>query len=126
MSKAKRAYGFPAPTTTEKLQEPCGNRHQRRQQSAGFFIADYRSPEERPYCLPHDLVLSADMDELNFLAARLEKLDAAALAELNAALTKIQERLFKVSGRSPTTPTTWTSMCICRMSKARASWGTIT
>ena len=35
-------------------------------------------------------MLSADVDELNFLAARLEKLDAAELAELNAALTSPQ------------------------------------
>ena len=40
--------------------------------------------------LPRDLVLSADVDELNFLAARLEKLDAAELSELNAALTNPQ------------------------------------
>ena len=50
----------------------------------------YRSPQERPVKLPRDLVLSADVDELNFLAARLEKLDAAELAELNAALTSPQ------------------------------------
>ena len=50
----------------------------------------YRSPQERPIKLPRDLVLSADVDELNFLAARLEKLDAAELAELNAALTSPQ------------------------------------
>jgi len=36
------------------------------------------------------MVLSAGMDELNFLAARLEKLDAAELMELNAALTSPQ------------------------------------
>ena len=32
------------------------------------------------------MVLAADVDELNFLAARLEALAAAALAELNAVL----------------------------------------
>ena len=36
------------------------------------------------------MVLSAGMDELNFLAARLEKLDATELTELNAALTSPQ------------------------------------
>ena len=36
------------------------------------------------------MVLSAGMDELNFLAARLEKLNAAELMELNAALTSPQ------------------------------------
>ena len=45
---------------------------------------------KRPIKLPRDMVLSAGMDELNFLAARLEKLDAAELMELNAALTSPQ------------------------------------
>ncbi|HAP9280948.1 TPA: DUF4316 domain-containing protein, partial [Enterococcus faecium] len=35
---------------------------------------------------PYDMVLAADVDELNFLAARLGQLDAAEIAELNAAL----------------------------------------
>ncbi|HAQ2925262.1 TPA: DUF4316 domain-containing protein, partial [Enterococcus faecium] len=36
--------------------------------------------------IPYDMVLAADVDELNFLAARLGQLDAAEIAELNAAL----------------------------------------
>ena len=50
----------------------------------------YEVKQARPIKLPRDMVLSAGMDELNFLAARLEKLDAAELMELNAALTSPQ------------------------------------
>lgn len=47
-------------------------------------------PTKDGHKLPRDMVLSAGMDELNFLAARLEKLNAAELMELNAALTSPQ------------------------------------
>ena len=123
--QGKEGLWLSLPTTTEKLQEALREIGISADNPQDFFLYDYRSPQERPIKLPRDLVLSADVDELNFLAARLEKLDAAELAELNAALTNPQSDFHSI-GRSPTTPTTWTSMCICRMSPARASWGTIT
>ena len=78
------------PTTTEKLQAALREIGISADNPQDFFLYGYRSPQERPIKLPRDLVLSADVDELNFLAARLEKLDAAELAELNAALTSPQ------------------------------------
>ena len=78
------------PTTTEKLQAALREIGISADNPQDFFLYGYRSPQERPVKLPRDLVLSADVDELNFLAARLEKLDAAELAELNAALTSPQ------------------------------------
>ena len=51
-----------------------------------FFINGYSYPEGQRLALPYDMVLTADVDELNFLAARLGQLDAAEIAELNAAL----------------------------------------
>ncbi|HAQ4104465.1 TPA: DUF4316 domain-containing protein, partial [Enterococcus faecium] len=51
-----------------------------------FFINGYSCPEDRHLAIPYDMVLAADVDELNFLAARLGQLDAAEIAELNAAL----------------------------------------
>ena len=78
------------PTTTEKLQEALREIGISADNPQDFFLYDYRSPQERPIKLPRDLMLSADVDELNFLAARLEKLDAAELSELNAALTSPQ------------------------------------
>ncbi len=84
--QGKEGLWLSLPTTTEKLQAALREIGISADNPQDFFLYDYRSPQERPIKLPRDLVLSADMDELNFLAARLEKLDAAELAELNAAL----------------------------------------
>ena len=88
--QGKEGLWFSLPTTTEKLQEALREIGISADNPQDFFLYDYRSPQERPIKLPRDLVLSADVDELSLLAARLEKLDAAELAELNAALTSPQ------------------------------------
>ena len=88
--QGKEGLWFSLPTTTEKLQEALREIGISADNPQDFFLYDYRSPQERPVKLPRDLVLSADVDELNFLAARLEKLDATELTELNAALTSPQ------------------------------------
>ena len=88
--QGKEGLWLSLPTTTEKLQAALREIGISTDNPQDFFLYDYRSPQEQPIKLPRDLVLSADMDELNFLAARLEKLDAAELSELNAALTNPQ------------------------------------
>ena len=88
--QGKEGLWLSLPTTTEKLQEALREIGISADNPQDFFLYDYRSPQEHPVKLPRDLVLSADVDELNFLAARLEKLDATELAELNAALTSPQ------------------------------------
>ena len=88
--QGKEGLWFSLPTTTEKLQAALREIGISADNPQDFFLYDYRSPQERPIKLPRDLVLSADVDELNFLAARLEKLDATELTELNAALTSPQ------------------------------------
>ena len=50
-----------------------------------FFINGYSYPLDKPLALPYDMVCAAGIDELNFLAARLEALAPADLDELNAA-----------------------------------------
>ena len=88
--QGKEGLWFSLPTTTEKLQAALWEIGISADNPQDFFLYDYRSPQARPIKLPRDMVLSAGMDELNFLAARLEKLDAAELMELNAALTSPQ------------------------------------
>ena len=51
-----------------------------------MFIGGFSTPEGKPLELPEDLIRAASVDELNFLAAQLQKLDAVELAELNAAM----------------------------------------
>lgn len=65
------------PTTTEKLQEAMRQVGLSTDNPQDFFINGYSSPEEKRLVLPYGMVLVADMDELNFLAARLEQLDDA-------------------------------------------------
>ena len=88
--QGKEGLWFSLPTTTEKLQAALREIGISADNPQDFFLYGYRSPQERPIKLPRDMVLSAGMDELNFLAARLEKLDATELTELNAALTSPQ------------------------------------
>ena len=88
--QGKEGLWFSLPTTTEKLQAALREIGVSADNPQDFFLYDYRSPQARPIKLPRDMVLSAGMDELNFLAARLEKLDATELTELNAALTSPQ------------------------------------
>ena len=88
--QGKEGLWFSLPTTTEKLQATLREIGISTDNPQDFFLYGYRSPQKRPIRLPRDMVLSAGMDELNFLAARLEKLDATELTELNAALTSPQ------------------------------------
>ena len=74
------------PTTTEQLQAALRQIGISADNPQDFFINGYSYPEGQRLALPYDMVLTADVDELNFLAARLGQLDAAEIAELNAAL----------------------------------------
>ena len=74
------------PTTTEQLQAALRQIGISTDNPQDFFINGYSYPESQRLALPYDMVLAADVDELNFLAARLGQLDAAEIAELNAAL----------------------------------------
>ena len=74
------------PTTTEQLQAALQQIGITADNPQDFFINGYSYPEGQCLALPYDMVLAADVDELNFLAAQLGQLDAAEIAELNAAL----------------------------------------
>ena len=74
------------PTTTEQLQAALRQIGISTDNPQDFFINGYSYPEGQRLALPYDMVLAADVDELNFLAARLGQLDASEIAELNATL----------------------------------------
>ena len=101
--QGKEGLWLSLPTTTEKLQEALREIGISADNPQDFFLYDYRSPQEHPVKLPRDLVLAADTPPC-----------------------KIQGAALKISGRSSTTPTTWTTLCICRMCDPPASWGTTT
>ena len=73
------------PTTKEQLHEAMRTVGITADNPQDFFIHGYSDREDRHIALPYDMVCAAQVDELNFLAARLETLDAAGIAALNAA-----------------------------------------
>lgn len=79
-------YWLSLPTTAEQVQEALKEIHITADNQQDLFIGGFSAPEGKPLELPEDLIRAASVDELNFLAAQLQKLDAVELAELNAAM----------------------------------------
>ena len=78
------------PATKEQLHEAMKSVGITAENPQDFFIRGYSDNEDRHIALPYDMVCAADVDSLNFLAARLEQLDPAELGKLNAALQQKQ------------------------------------
>lgn len=79
-------YWLSLPTSAEQVQEALKEIHITADNQQDLFIGGFSAPEGKPLELPEDLIKAASVDELNFLAAQLQKLDAVELAELNAAM----------------------------------------
>ena len=79
-------YWLSLPTSAEQVQEALKEIHITADNQQDLFIGDFSAPEGKPLELPEDLIRAASVDELNFLATQLQRLDAVELAELNAAM----------------------------------------
>ena len=79
-------YWLSLPTTAKQVQEALKEIHITADNQQDLFIGGFSAPEGKPLELPEDLIKAASVDELNFLAAQLQRLDAVELAELNAAM----------------------------------------
>ncbi|MFR7460167.1 MAG: LPD25 domain-containing protein [Subdoligranulum sp.] len=79
-------YWLSLPTSAEQVQEALKEIHITADNQQDLFIGGFSAPEGKPLELPEDLIKTASVDELNFLAAQLQKLDAVELAELNAVM----------------------------------------
>ncbi|EEG49934.1 LPD25 domain-containing protein [Blautia hydrogenotrophica] len=79
-------YWLSLPTTAEQVQEALKEIHITADNQQDLFIGGFSAPEGKPLELPEDLIKAASVDELNFLAVQLQRLDAVELAELNAAM----------------------------------------
>ena len=79
-------YWLSLPTSAEQVQEALKEIHITADNQQDLFIDGFSAPEGKPLELPEDLIKAASVDELNFLAAQLQRLDAVELAELNAAM----------------------------------------
>lgn len=75
---------LPMPTTAEQLHDAMKSVGISADNPQDFFIHGFSCPEDRHLALPYDMVCSAGIDELNFLAARIGELDPAELTKLNA------------------------------------------
>ena len=82
----KGGYWLSLPTSAEQVQEALKEIHITADNQQDLFIGGFSAPEGKPLELPEDLIKAASVDELNFLAAQLQRLDAVELAELNAAM----------------------------------------
>ena len=78
-------YWLDMPTTKEQLHEAMQSVGITADNPQDFTIRGYSDNEEKHIALPYDMVCAASVDELNFLAARLEQLDPDEIGKLNAA-----------------------------------------
>ena len=79
-------YWLDMPATKEQLQSAMQSVGITAENPQDFAIRGFSDDPEKHIALPYDMVCAADVDELNFLAARLEQLDPAEIGKLNAAL----------------------------------------
>ena len=84
------------PTTTEQVQAALRQIGISSDNLQGLFISGYFAEEEKRFAIPYNMVLASNVDELNFLASRLETLSTGERAELNAALQAPQSELFSI------------------------------
>lgn len=75
---------LPMPATAEQLHDAMESVGITADNPQDFFIHGFSCPEDKHLALPYDMVCSAGIDELNFLAARIGELDPAELTKLNA------------------------------------------
>ena len=78
-------YWLDLPATKEQLQVAMQSVGITADNPQDFSIRGYSDDPDKHIALPYEMVCAASVDELNFLAARLNQLDPAELDKLNAA-----------------------------------------
>ena len=79
-------YWLDMPATKEQLHEAMQSVGITADNPQDFSIRGFSDDPEKHIALPYEMVCAAIVDELNFLAARIEQLDPAEIGKLNAAL----------------------------------------
>ena len=79
-------YWLDMPATKEQLHEAMQSVGITADNPQDFSMRGFSDDPEKHIALPYDMVCAANVDELNFLSARIEKLDPAEIGKLNAAL----------------------------------------
>ena len=78
-------YWLDLPATKEQLHEAMQNVGITADNPQDFSIRGYSDDPDNHIALPYEMVCAADVDKLNFLAARLNQLTPAEIGEINAA-----------------------------------------
>ncbi len=74
------------PATTEQVQAAMGQIGVTQDNPWDYTVSGFSVPERRHLAIPYDMAMAAGINELKFLAARLEKLNDYEISVLNAAL----------------------------------------
>ena len=77
-------YWLSLPTTAEQVQEALKEIHITADNQQDLFIGGFSAPDGQPLELPEELIQAASLDELNFLAVQIQKLDDVERSQLNA------------------------------------------
>ena len=77
-------YWLSLPTSAEQVQEALKEIHITADNQQDLFIGGFSAPDGQPLELPEELIQAASVDELNFLAVQLQKLDDVERSQLNA------------------------------------------
>ncbi len=81
-------YWLDMPATKEQLHEAMRSVGITADNPQDFSIRGFSDDPKKHIALPYEMVCAADVNELNFLAARLEQLDPAEFGKLNAAMQR--------------------------------------
>ena len=81
-------YWLDMPATKEQLHEAMQSVGITADNPQDFSIRGFSDDPEKHIALPYDMVCAANVDELNFLSARIEQLDPAEIGKLNAAVQR--------------------------------------
>ena len=81
------------PATAEQVQAAMGQIGVTRDNPWDYTVSGFSVPENRHLAIPYDMALATGVNELNFLASRLEKLNANEIGTLNAALQQKNSEL---------------------------------
>lgn len=74
------------PATAEQVQAAMGQIGVTQDNPWDYTVSGFSVPESRHLAIPYDMAMATGVNELNFLASRLEKLNTYEIGTLNAAL----------------------------------------
>ena len=94
--QSRDGVGWTCPLQPNRYKRPCGKSAFRPIIRRAFSFPATLPRKKKRFAIPYNMVLASNVDELNFLASRLETLSTGERTELNAALQAPQSELFSI------------------------------